>query len=75
MTLIFQVDGILVQILLFYFEFDNLIVTLILSGDIREIGFETFGFKGIVNQFTVPFIDLLFLGNSFCFFCQYRTFI
>ena len=41
------------------------ISTLILSGDVREIG--AFGFKGIVNNFAFHFTDLLFLCNSF--FC------
>ena len=41
-------------------------VTLIISGDVREIG--ACGFKGIVDEFAFRFIDLLFLCNSFfCF--------
>ena len=60
------------QILTFYFQFDDWIVTLILSADVTEI--DAFGFKGIVKEFSFSFIDLLFLYNScnsfFCFWLQ-----
>ena len=54
--------------ILFSIQYDW-IVTLILSGDVREIG--VFGFKGIVNEFAFRFIDLLFLCKSFfCFWLK-----
>ena len=45
------------------------IVTLILSGDVRETG--AFGCKVIFNEFAFRFTDLLFRCNSiFCFCLQ-----
>ena len=70
MILIFRVEDFVFQISNILFSVQNdWIVTLILSGDVREIG--TFGFKEIVSEFTFRFIDLLFLCNSlFCFWLQ-----
>ena len=63
MILIFHVEDFIFQILTFYFQFDDWIVTVILSADVTEI--DAFGFKGIVKEFSFSFIIVVIAAFVF----------